>query len=201
MFTLATPITVYSDGSYCASRQRAGYGWVCANGPKAAARARVVTTDTRKGITTMSCLMESAAIVDAICEFAPFGRKIVVHADNQALMHLIDRYQAGLSDSTEMLTSPNVVSETDGRRLLEALAKVEVELKWVKGHRNNFLNLVVDQMIRNAALEGDSEAEGVRFAEEAMDTCRAMIRCNRRLPGSDDWVNMLVEKFWTEETA
>lgn len=184
MFTIASlaahrdPIHIYTDGSYSAKLKAPSYGWVTMDAPAAFPSARAVNAPMPKCPVTMSCLMESAAIVDAIAEFAPLGRKLLIHADNQALMHLIDRYRAGEIGMETFLDNTTVLRPEDAKKLFRFIDSVDFELVWVKGHRADFLNLVVDQMLRISSLEGQGEAAGVAFAEEAMSTGTAIVRAS-----------------------
>lgn len=188
MFTASEALTVYTDGSFIKAPSvpdRSAYGWVCREAPAAFARARVVCVPLEAIPATyrnsnQSQRMESAAIVDAIAEFAPLGRRLRVVTDCKSLVEVITRYQAGELPRDFFLQAPQLIFFADAVKLTRLLATVEVEMEWVKGHSGVLENTVVDQMLRQANIKGLPEAAAVAWAEKALSTGKFVARQSLR---------------------
>lgn len=175
------PIIVYTDG---ASRSlkghrevtELGWGWLAINPPPGWRQARV-SADRIEGprLKSQGCKMESKAILEAIDEFSPKGRPIIVRTDSQALPRVIEKYRAGEVSSHDFLQSERFLSEGDTRRLLRLLETVELTIEWVRGHSLSFENMVVDQALRHAVYGGYTETHAEEFMLQALERQEAMI--------------------------
>lgn len=160
-------IHVYVDGSSSPKTDHAAYGWIVANPQGSMAPARAVAVPNPGKSTRLATAMEAAAFIDAVWEFAPRNRHIVVHGDCTALSIMIEKYRA--SGNTDVFFSSKALREEDAWKLLPLLNSVSFEFQWVKGHSGNFHNAVADQMLRIITAAGRSEAEAVNFATSALN--------------------------------
>lgn len=189
-------LRLYTDGSSCSRRARQGYGWVLANpfGTLRQARAISMAHDATRSSATR---MESAAIIDGLAEIAHRGVPVVVVSDTQSLPSYIEKYRTGECDSSIFFNQAVVASE-DRARLFDLLNHLDlVRFEWVKGHGQDFHNLVTDQMLRHTVLDGHSEAEAVQYAETALARGMAVVRRPVRVWDEDQnkyqFRNMMVE--------
>lgn len=175
----AAALHVYTDGAYAFRNGYEAYGWVLDNPAGAMPVARVVSgaasAQARHAKGTTAAHMEAAAIVDALCEFAPRGRALVIHSDSQCLPHFIEKYRRGEIDGSTFLNLPNVIREADAWRLLRVIDSVQFTFEWVKGHGGSFPNLVIDQALRLATRYEAGDRAAVEFAEEALVTGEAVV--------------------------
>lgn len=176
---MTSALHIFTDGAYDFASKRHAYGWVLANGWGSMTTARVVSDDSPKTFRgaggTIGSQMEAAAIVDAIAEFAPRGLPLVLHTDTQCLPGYIEKYRRGEVDASFFLTTPGVIREEDGWRLLRYIDSVDVTFNWVKGHSKSFHNLVIDQALRIAAHDNMGDRPAVAFTLEALASCKAVI--------------------------
>lgn len=164
-------LSIYTDGSFNAKAQRMAYGWVT---DEPTPRTRVVGLPT-KSSASLSSVMESEAIIDAIAEFAFIGRDLEIYADNQVLALMIEKYRAGLIDGRAFLTRPFSLSEKAGHRLLRLMDHVNFNINWVRGHAESYENLVIDQALRMVTEGNETDCAGKAFAVDALTSGEAVV--------------------------
>lgn len=162
MPTAADPIHVYIDGS---DTTRSAYGWVLANatGSMTLARAVEVERNGAKRATGYCTRMEVMAFIDALWEFAPRNRHIVIHGDCQYLAGLIEKYRDGAS--ADIFFENKNIPYDHAQRLLSLMRTVSFEFQWVKGHSGDRYNCLVDSMLRRITVKGQSEATATAYAK------------------------------------
>ena len=117
---------IYTDGSYRRADRTMSYGWVLANPRPHHTPARAVTGVAEEKLSSASMLMESAALVDAICEFAHRRVPLHIYADNQGLAHHLELVRSGELPESFLLDAPKLIRSCDARRLLAVLSQVEL---------------------------------------------------------------------------
>lgn len=192
MTTAQAPITIYTDGAARLTRYPNGepalretaWGWLAVNAPRGWSTAAIEGYQEHTRAThNTNVLMESRALVKAIAEFAPLGRKLLLKADCRALPQVIAKYRAGEVGAEVFFSNPNLITAADARQLLPLLDTVDFEIQWVKAHFGTFENLVLDQALRQVAYEDMTATDALDFIADSLVQEECVIYGNYKING------------------